>query len=163
MSAYNMLFGCRDDGSRVIDIDTLRSRYVNVEFDAKSFRLAQTDIVTIAQACGERRAEFCDPTHPDFQAPPAMLAGIANGRSLPIDFPALGGIAMDGGKAVTTHKPVPAGVDLTARSHIHDVYEKSGRSGTMRFIVVRMQIYDADGSHLATTDSRMVVRERPSS
>ena len=56
---------------------------------------------------------------------------------------------------------MPAGQPLTGRTHLHDIYDKTGRSGRMIFMVSRMEIYDAGGKHLATNDSRMVIRERP--
>jgi acyl dehydratase len=81
---------------------------------------------------------------------------------MPIDFPKLGGIPMDGGKAVTSIKPVRPGRPLTGKTHLHDIYDKSGRSGRMIFLVSRMELFDEDGEHVATSDSRMVIRERPS-
>jgi len=88
---------------------------------------------------------------------------LASGRHLPIDFPALGGLPVDGGKAVTSLQPVPAGVPLNGRTHLHDIYDKSGRSGRMVFLISRMEIYDAAEKLLALADSRMVIRERSES
>ena len=68
---------------------------------------------------------------------------------------------MDGGKAVTCHAPVRAGQKLIGRTHLHDIYDKKGRSGRMILIVARMELFDDEDNHLATTDSRMVVREKP--
>ena len=68
---------------------------------------------------------------------------------------------MDGGKAVTCLAPVKPGVPLTGRTHLHDIYAKQGRSGRMVFLVARMEIFDQAGTHLATSDSRMVIREKP--
>jgi hypothetical protein len=116
--------------------------------------------LTVARTCGETLPEFTDPDHPDFQASPAMLASLAASRHLPIDFPSLGGIPMDGGKAVTVLAPVKPGTPLTGRTHLHDIYAKQGRSGRMIFLVSRMEIFDGGGVHLATSDARMVVRER---
>ena len=143
-----------------LEIDELKSKYLNLEFDKKGFVLDPDKVVTVARMSGEMLPQFCDRTHPDFQAPPAYIASLAAGRHLPIDFPKLGGIPMDGGKAVTCIKPVRPGKPLTGRTHLHDIYDKSGRSGRMIFLVSRMEIFDADGEHVATSDSRMVIRER---
>lgn len=67
---------------------------------------------------------------------------------------------MDGGKAVECFAPVRAGIPLTGRTHLHDIYDKKGRSGRMIFIVVRLELFDDSDVHLATTDSRMVIREK---
>jgi hypothetical protein len=147
----------------VVDIEALRTRFLNLEFDRGDFVLDPDKVATVARAAGERLPEFVDPAHPDFQASPAFIASLASGRHLPIDFPSLGGIPMDGGKAVTCLRPVRAGVPLTGRTHLHDIYDKSGRSGRMIFLVSRLELHDADGGHLATSDSRMVVRERAGS
>ena len=53
------------------------------------------------------------------------------------------------------------GEPLTGRTHLHDIYDKTGRSGRMVFLVSRMEIFDANGTHVATSDSRMVIREKP--
>ena len=70
---------------------------------------------------------------------------------------------MDAGNAVASKRPIRPGVELTGRSHVHDIYTKSGRSGRMVFIVIRMEVYDPAGSQLATADTSVVIRERPAS
>ena len=54
-----------------------------------------------------------------------------------------------------------AGVPITARTHMHDIYTKSGRSGRMVFFVNRMEFTDAHGNYLGSADTSAVVRERP--
>ena len=144
----------------MVDIEALKAQFLNLEFDVKAFEIDAQAAATVARVSGETREEFLDPEHPDFQAPPAFVGSLASGRHLPIDFPNLSGIPMDGGKAVVCHKPVRAGVPITGRTHLHEIYDKSGRSGRMVFIVSRMEIFDDSGEHLATSDSRMVIRER---
>ena len=145
----------------MVDIEDLKARFLNLEFDRTAFEVDPDAAIAVARVSGETRPEYTDPEHPDFQATPAVIGSLASGRHLPIEFPKLGGIPMDGGKAVHCIKPVRPGVPITGRAHLHDIYDKSGRSGRMVFIVSRMEIYGADGEHLATSDSRMVIRERP--
>jgi hypothetical protein len=145
----------------MVDIEALKARFLNLEFDRKDFVLDAGKAATVARVSGETLPEFTDPGHPNFQASPAFIASLASSRHLPLDFPSLGGIPMDGGKAVTCLCPVPLGAPLTGRTHLHEIYDKSGRSGRMIFLVSRMEIFDAAGTHLATSDSRMVIRERP--
>lgn len=144
----------------MVDVEQLKADFLNTEFDRKDFFLDADKLATVARISGETKPEFTDPSHPDFQAAPAYIASLASGRHLPIDFPSLGGIPMDGGKAVTCIKPVRAGIPLTGRTHLHDIYDKSGRSGRMVFVVARMEIMNPEGEHIATSDSRMVIRER---
>ena len=56
--------------------------------------------------------------------------------------------------------PIRAGATLTGKSHMHDIYTKTGRSGRMVFLVRRMELHDADGTHIANADTRTVFRER---
>ena len=147
----------------MVDVDALKEEFLDLEFDTRDFVLDAGKLATVARVSGETRAEYLDVQRDDFQASPAFIASLAAGRHLPLDFPNLGGIPMDGGKAVTCIAPVKPGVPLTGRTHLHDIYAKSGRSGSMVFVVSRMEIYDAAGAHVATSDSRMVIRERPGS
>lgn len=145
----------------MLDIDELKAKFLDLEFDTVDLQIDADKLLTVAQMSGETRPEFADTNHADFHATPAFLASLAAGRRLPIDFPSLGGIPMDGGKAVTCLQPVKPGVPLTGRTHLHDIYAKQGRSGRMVFLVARMEIFDRAGTHLATSDSRMVIREKP--
>jgi hypothetical protein len=145
----------------MVDVEALKAQFLDLEFDTRDFVLDAAKLATVARVSDEVRPEYLDPGRADFQATPAFIASLGAGRHLPLDFPNLGGIPMDGGKAVTCIEPVKPGVPLTGRTHLHDIYAKSGRSGRMVFIVSRMEIYDPTGVHVATSDSRMVIRERP--
>jgi hypothetical protein len=144
----------------MVDIDDLKANFLNSEFDRKDFVLSRDSLVIAATTSGESRPQYIDPEHPDFQAAPAFLCSLASGKHLPIDFPALGGVPMDGGKAVECFAPVRPDTTLTGRTHLHDIYDKKGRSGRMIFIVVRMELYNDANEHLVTTDSRLVIREK---
>lgn len=145
----------------MVDVEALKTQFLDHEFDTREFTLSAEKMATVARVTGEIRPEYLDPSRDDFQATPAFIGGLSASRHLPIDFPNLGGIPMDGGKAVTCLAPVKAGVPLTGRTHLHDIYAKSGRSGRMVFVVSRMEIYDPEGVHVASSDARMVIRERP--
>jgi len=146
-----------------LDIDDLKERFLNQEFDAQTYSVSTESIVDYARACGEVAPRYTDPEDPDFQAPPTFASSFQAGRRLPDDFPPLPGLGMDAGKAVSPKRPIRPGVELTGRSHVHDIYTKSGRSGRMVFIVIRMELYDPAGSQLATADTSVVIRERPAS
>ena len=142
------------------DIDALKAEFLDKDFDTKEFVIDADNIVTVALAGGETRPQFTDKSHPDFQAPPNFLCSLASRRHLPIEFPDIGGVPMDGGKAVQCYAPVRPGQRIIGRTHLHDIYDKKGRSGRMILIVARMELYDEEDTHLATADSRMVIRER---
>ena len=64
----------------MVDIEELKSKFLNQDFDAKEFVLDADKIATVAKTSGETRPEFTDPGHPDFHAPPAFLCSLASGR-----------------------------------------------------------------------------------
>ena len=111
-----------------------------------------------AISCGETDPRFIDPEHPDFQASTAFPTHINVARMLPDDFTQIGsGRGIDGGKSIEWHRPMRAGDRLcTPTVQIADIYAKTGRSGTMVFIVNRMTFFDADGEPVATVDWRMI-------
>lgn len=144
-----------------LDIDTLRERFLGTVFDEQTIELSAGQIAAYAQACGERASRYTDPADADFQAPPTIASSFRPTRRLPDDFPKLPGLGMDAGKAVSPKAPIRPGVPLTAKTHLHDVYAKTGRSGRMTFMVTRMEIYDPADTLLATADTRIVIREKP--
>ena len=144
------------------DIKELRERFLNREFEEATFEIDGARFAEYAKVCGETSPKFTDPDHPDFQAPPTFVSTLVGGRNTPPDFPRIGGMGMDAGKGVEWKAPVRDGATLTGRSHLHDIYTKTGRSGRMVFLVTRMELYDQDGTHIANADTRTVMRERPS-
>jgi len=144
-----------------LDIEDLKTRFLNVDFDEQTFTTTAAKLVDYAKACGELAPRYTDPSDPDFQAPPTFPSSFNAGRRLPDGFPNLPGLGMDAGKAVSPKLPIRPDTTLIGRSHIHDIYTKSGRSGRMVFIVIRMELYDAADAHLASADTSMVIRERP--
>lgn len=142
-----------------IDIKEAREKFLNLDFDEKVFEIDPGVTSEYARFCGETAPRFLDPNDPDFQAPPTYVASLSGGRSLPSDYPRFG-IGMDAGKGVECLAPVRPPVKLVGRTHIHDIYTKTGRSGRMVFTVSRIEFYTEDGEHVANADSRMVMRER---
>ena len=147
--------------SKPLDIEALRTEYLSRVFDEKEFELAAKDIAKYAIACGETAPRYCDPKHSDFQAPPTMAASLQPHNRLPDGFPRVAGLGMDAGRAVSVFQPIRPGVTLNGRTHMHDIYTKTGRSGHMVFFVKRMEISGPDGERLANTDTSTVIRERP--
>ena len=87
-----------------MEIQQLKTDFLNRDFDSKSFLVVQEDMLEFAAACGEGAPRFTDPEHPEFQAPPTFPARFHGRRMLPNDFP-ITGIPLDDGKAVHPKKP----------------------------------------------------------
>ncbi|MAE97181.1 MAG: hypothetical protein CL910_21230 [Deltaproteobacteria bacterium] len=142
-----------------MEIDDLKRDWLNLDFDEQKFELRADQMLDFARAVGETAPRFTDPDDPDFQAPPTFTARFHSRRLLPDEFPRIG-LPLDAGKAVMPQHPLRAGTELVGRSHLHEIYEKTGRSGRMIFLVARMELYE--GEKLASiVDSRMVIREKP--
>ena len=74
----------------MVDVEELRERFLNLEYDTKAFEFDAQDAADAARYAGETLPEFIDPTHENFEVSCAFLASFASGRRLPIDFPSLG-------------------------------------------------------------------------
>lgn len=141
------------------DLEAIRQEFLNYEFEVKAFDVVAEDLVSFAKACGEQLPRYTDTADPDFQATPTWASSLARGRNLPETFPMFGGVALDGGKDIEPLAPIRPGMTLTGRSHVHDIYSKTGRSGRMIFVISRMALTDADGTPVANADTRLVIRE----
>ena len=147
--------------SEPLDVEALKEEFLYKVFDEAQFEFVAQDLADYAKACGETAARYVDPQHAEFQAPPTIATSLHPGRRMPKGFPKVAGLGMDAGKAVSPKRAILPGVKLTGRSHLQDIYTKTGRSGRMVFFVIRMQITDPDGLELAQADTSVVVREKP--
>ncbi len=147
--------------SEPLDIEALRAEFLNRDFDEQHYTLTAEDIAQYSASCGEITPRFTDPAHPDFQAPPTMAATLQPHNYLPTGFPKIAGLGMDAGRAVRAFGPIRPGMRLTGRTHMHDIYAKTGRSGRMVFFVKRMEVTGPEGERLAHADISTVIREKP--
>ena len=110
-----------------IEIEELKSRYLDLEFDRKDFQIDPDKVATVAKMSGETLPQFCDKEHPDFQAPPAFIASLvspsAPAGGLPEDRRGAHGRGQSGYGGTA---PVRPGTSLTGKTHLHDIYDKSG-------------------------------------
>jgi hydroxyacyl-ACP dehydratase HTD2-like protein with hotdog domain len=137
----------------------LKEKFTGYVFDEIELDIETDSLVDFATACGETQPKFTDPEHADFQGVPNYLTRIHGSKALPKDFPVEMHRCFDAGKSVEFHAAVRQGDKIQGRSEIADIFEKSGRSGAMLFIVHRMNFYNQAGDPLATVDWRLVQRE----
>ena len=149
------------DPSQPLDVEALREKFLNVVFDEYEITLDADNLATYALSCGETATKFTDPKDPDFQAPPTIGSSFQPRQRYPEGFPKFKGLGMDAGKAVNPIQPMRPNEAIMARTHMHDIYTKSGRSGRMVFFVNRMEFSDAQGTLLGTADTSIVIREKP--
>ena len=139
-----------------IDIEAVKAEWVGKVYDTVQHSVKTEKAVDWAKASGEADPRFIDPAHPDFQAHPSFTSHFSNRWMLPEDFPDFGGRGIDGGKSVEVHAPIRGGDVLSGDSQIADIYAKTGRSGTMVFIVHRIEFRNQSGVKVATVDTKMI-------
>ncbi|MBI3785030.1 MAG: MaoC family dehydratase N-terminal domain-containing protein [Deltaproteobacteria bacterium] len=111
----------------------------------------QTDIDAYAATVGETVAA------PGL-APPTYVVSLRTRHFLPPNMPNLGQVGFDAGKDIDFGVPIRVGDTLTSSSTIHDIYEKTGRSGSMRFIVLRTVVTNQRSEQVAVIDQKMMFR-----
>jgi N-terminal half of MaoC dehydratase len=137
-----------------IDID--RS-IVGSEFDRTVFPpVTRAQIVEYIAASGEVPLPADDA--PDPTAPPTFVVRLRGRRFLPANLQKIGRSGFDAGKDIEFGVPVRVGDVLTQVSTVHDLYEKTGRSGSMAFIVLRSEVTNQRQERVATIDQKMMFR-----
>ncbi len=139
-----------------MDIKALNDEWTGWEFDEISFEIKAQNLVDFAESCGETLPWFTDPSHPEFRATPSYTSRFHGDRQLPEGFPMERMKSFDGGKCVEPSLPIRPGDTITARSTIHDIFEKTGRSGSMMFVVHRMRFYNQRDEPVATVDWKLI-------
>lgn len=147
-----------------MEIEKLKNDWVGLEFETIEFEMKLEEMLAYSETSGETHPRFTDPEHPDFQAPSTFTAKFLGRRAFPKGFPQIGkGPGFDAGKSVDLHRPIRPGERLTSKSHIADIYEKTGRSGPMLFIVHRMEFSDPSGELVSVVDWRRVLQPKEDS
>lgn len=94
------------------------------------------------------------------EAPPTFCLALRRGFEPEVELPA-GVFGVHGGHDLEFHVPVRAGAGYEVTSRLVDVYEKSGRSGTMTVLVREACVRDDGGTLVARIVERQILRERP--
>ncbi len=90
---------------------------------------------------------------------PTFVVKLRGGQHMPKEVAkemTLGGF--DAGKDIELGVPIRPGDVITATSAITELYEKTGRSGSMWFVVFRQHLVNQKGEMVANVDSRLMQR-----
>ena len=139
-----------------MEISDLKEKWTGWSFDEVRFEIDAGQLVEFALTCGETVPRFTDPQDADFQAAPSYSARFHGQKQLPDGFPVSMETSFDGGKTVERKAPIRPGDVLVARSRIHDIFEKTGRSGGMMFVVHRMEFTNQDDVLVSIVDWKMI-------
>ena len=114
--------------------------------------VAAEHVAAFAQALGDLNPRYLDPggsagivappTYPIAFMTQAMAGGMDTFQELGLNFMTL----VHGEQEFEYLRPVRAGETLTLTGRVADIYEKTGSSGTLDFVVLETEARDAGGA-----------------
>ena len=107
-----------------------------------------------AAARGPFAAVVAPPTYPIAFMTQAMAGGMDTFLELGLNFMTL----VHGEQEFEYRRPIRAGETLTLTGRIADVYEKTGGSGTLDFVVLETEATDADGRQVFFSRNTLISR-----
>jgi acyl dehydratase len=134
-------------------------------FDETSFPpVTKEEITEYAASLGETNPLYTDEAaaakgpYGGLVASPTFVTKLRAQKFTPEHLPKFGKVGFDGGRDLELYAPVRPGDQLTMLSTIHDIYEKTGRTGSMYFIVIRNEVKNQKGEKVAVIDHRIMQR-----
>ncbi|TMA40210.1 MAG: MaoC family dehydratase [Deltaproteobacteria bacterium] len=117
------------------------------------------ELVAFARALGETRPEYTE-AGPALVAHPTYCVRFRGGRFYPESLYKLIDVrrGFDAGKDIALGEPIRPGDTIEVRSTLHEVYEKTGRTGSMYFVVIRFTLVNQRGDVVAVVDNRFMHR-----
>ena len=133
---------------------------IGQEFDDAVFGpVTAEELIEFSRALGETRPELVEPG-PGLVGHPTFCVRYKGNKFYPESIPKTINIrtGFDAGKDIELGVPVRAGDTVAVRATLHEVYEKTGRSGSMIFVVIRFTMTNQRGETLAVIDNRFMHR-----
>src|SRR5271170_1010697 len=121
-------------------------------------------ISTFCGAIGETNPIHTDPEaakkgpYGKLTAPPSFAVTFRNGQHFFQHVPRFGKQGFDAGKDVEFVAPIHPGDSITLSSSVKEIYDKTGRTGTMVFVVIRSTLRNQKGEVVAHVDHRFMSR-----
>ena len=117
------------------------------------------ELIGFATSLGETRPEYTR-AGPGLVAHPTFCVRYKGNKFYPENLPKTINVrsGFDAGKDLRLGEPVRPGDTVEVRCTLHEVYEKTGRSGSMVFVVIRFTVTNQHGAMLAVIDNRFMHR-----
>lgn len=135
------------------------------EYPRGTVKVPKKLMLDFSQAMGETNPNFVNEAaaaegpYGGLIASPALIASLVD-RQMPEDFDLdIKGVTFAAGQSVQPLLPVRPGDELTCTARIKDVYKKTGRSGTMIFVVVENKLVNQNGELVALVGHSMSYRQ----
>ncbi len=147
-----------------LELEYDRSLY-GVEHKAGPFPVTLDVIKSFTMGTGETNPIFTDEDaakaagYSSLVAPPTLCTIFVRQVKLPDVKLKFGKSGMHAGQKVQALAPIVVGDEITASSHLKDVYAKTGRSGTMVFVVWETTFSNQNGQVVAEVQESFARRE----
>lgn len=123
------------------------------QIQAFSLGIGETDTIHTDEAAAQKQG------YRSIVAPPTFCTIMVHRVSLPDINLKFGRTQVHAGQRVQSRVPIVAGDSVTASSHLREVYAKTGRSGTMVFVVWETTFRNQDGTVVADVQESFARRE----
>ena len=147
-----------------MELDYDRSLY-GVEHKAGPFDVTKDMVTAFSKSIGQEGDIYNDESaalragYKGIVAPPTMCTLLVRHVKLPDINLKFGKARFHAGHRVLSRSNITAADSLTASSHLKEVYSKTGRSGTMVFIVWETTFANQTGEVVADVEESFAVRE----
>jgi hypothetical protein len=128
------------------------------EFDHTDYGpITEDELIAYARAVGETTPCYVEPG-PDLVGHPTFCVRYKSRKFYPEDLPTNIDFrrGFDAGKDIELGVSVKAGDTIHVSAAVHELYEKTGRSGAMAFIVIRFTMTNQRGETVALIDNRFL-------
>jgi acyl dehydratase len=140
------------------------SEILGREFDRTEYGpISAGEIADFARALGETDPMFVDPAAradggAGLVAMPTFCLKFRSRQFYPSDMPRVSRTGFDAGKDVEFGVPIRPGDRIVVSAALQELYEKTGRSGAMVFVVIRFTMTNQRGETVAVIDNRFMHR-----
>ncbi len=140
---------------------------LGVEHHIGTFHITREMILEFAQSTAETNPLYSDEEqakaskYGSLIAPPTLCNIFVDGLRRPDIKLTYGDVGLFASQAIENVGPIRPGDTLEAKTHLKDVYEKTGRSGKMVFVVWETSFTNQDGDTTVLVRDSFVRRNKP--
>lgn len=138
---------------------------VGVEFELGSLEVTAEIVANYCKALSETNPLYTDEAaakagpYGGIIAPPGLMSALNFGRGGQDAKVKFGNTSFFAGSRLEVYAPIHSGDTITAKTSVKEVFAKTGRSGTMVFVVRRTDFTNQDDVAVAASEASMVHRE----
>ena len=137
---------------------------IGVEIELGSVEVTREQIAAYCESTGDTNPQYLDEAvaqsgpYGGLVAPPGLLGALIQGRG-PDPKVQYGNTTFHAGQRMDYFGLVRPGDTITGYASVKEVYEKTGRSGRIVFVVTRLRYANQRGDDVATNENSMVHRQ----